>query len=428
MNRYLVALGIILVIFTPRAAADARAGALRGTYFEETARLAELRGDRDAASMLRRIGSGPAQPPPELSAQATSRHPDYAGEYTDLRLRDRQAILAPAHAPSQQWRVDRAEADLHLAAYELEKGAWAPMALVGSLLVDASYALDHQIIPYGASPEVSPPPTARIEANPARVESGKSSVVAWTTTNATKAQINEKDVELAGNMTVYPTGPMTFDLVATGPGGRATDSATITIYYPSPTAKIDVHPNVIDQGKTSMLVWNSTNATSVVINGKPEALSGGREVSPPATTTYDMTATGPGGEAMASTVLTVIPPVAPRHYRIHFDFDESVIRPDALDTMAAVARLLRENPDMMMKVEGHCDWIGTDEYNMALGMRRAQSVRDFFVERYGLSPATFVLVSKGEAEPIAPNANPDGSDNPEGRQLNRRAEFIEILP
>ena len=427
MNKVLGILACVILSASAQAWAAANTGAPRSYYFEETARMAELRGDREAASMLRALGHGAATPPPELSSSAVSDNPDYASEYTSLRLRIRQAILSPAHAPEHQWRVDRAEADLHLVAHELEKGHRASSAFLQKLLTDASWALDHQIVPLGADVVIVPAPTAWIQADPSHVQVGRSSVVTWGTSNATVAMLNGEATDLAGSKTVFPTEPMRFDLVATGPGGKATAFATITIYHPAPTAQIEVRPSVIEKGQCATLSWNSTNATTVQINGYSESLSGSREVCPDATTTYDMTAKGPGGEAAASAVLTVIRRTEPRRYRIHFDFDESVIRPDAVDTMTAVARLLRNNPEMRMTVEGHCDWMGTDEYNIDLGMRRAESVRDYFVERFGMSPTLFDLVTKGEREPIASNAKPDGSDDPDGRQMNRRAEFVEIL-
>ena len=110
--------------------------------------------------------------------------------------------------------------------------------------------------------------------------------------------------------------------------------------------------------------------------------------------------------------------------RIHFDFDRSVIRSDALDTLLLAANMLREDPQLEFIIEGHCDHLGSEVYNIELGMRRAESVREFFVERFGFSPARFVLVTRGEAKPIAPNTLPDGADNPEGRAWNRRAEFV----
>lgn len=349
-------------------------------------------------------------------------------------------------------------------------------------------------------------PTARIMANPSRIEVGQSSTVTWNTTNATSATINGDPVALNGSMVVRPAATTRYDLVATGDGGRALASTTVEVYSPSPTALISVSPRTITRGDCALLTWSSTNATNVTINGMTEPTSGSKEVCPTASQAYDMVATGPGGRAVASAALAVVAPAAPTanlsaypnqiergactilrwettnatkvmldgkevassgsmevcptttrtyellatgpggratdaeiitvtvpapapaplHLRIHFDFDESVIRPDAIDTMAIVARMMRDDPALRMRVEGHCDAKGSDEYNLALGERRAQSVRDYFVQRYGISPIRFDLISKGENEPIAANTLSNGNDNPAGRAMNRRAEFVPI--
>jgi len=75
-------------------------------------------------------------------------------------------------------------------------------------------------------------------------------------------------------------------------------------------------------------------------------------------------------------------------------------------------------------VEGHTDAKGTDVYNLGLSNRRARSVRDWFVKQGAVTPRDITTVGLGEGDPVAPNERPDGSDDPEGRQRNRRVEIL----
>ena len=82
-------------------------------------------------------------------------------------------------------------------------------------------------------------------------------------------------------------------------------------------------------------------------------------------------------------------------------------------------------PDRRFEVAGHTDARGTDEYNHRLGQRRAISVVEHLA-RAGVPAERLVVRSYGESRPIAPNARPDGSDDPEGRALNRRVEIVDL--
>ena len=83
---------------------------------------------------------------------------------------------------------------------------------------------------------------------------------------------------------------------------------------------------------------------------------------------------------------------------------------------------MQDNPDYELQLDGHADWIGTVEYNLALSERRAKQAYEYLTQK-GIPDARMVYQFYGEAIPVAPNTNPDGTDNPEGRQLNRRCEF-----
>jgi len=84
---------------------------------------------------------------------------------------------------------------------------------------------------------------------------------------------------------------------------------------------------------------------------------------------------------------------------IHFEFDKADIRPDDASILEANARWLRDNPGHIVLVQGHCDERGTNEYNLALGERRARSAMNFLVAQ-GVASARFTVVSYGEERPL----------------------------
>jgi outer membrane protein OmpA-like peptidoglycan-associated protein len=108
-----------------------------------------------------------------------------------------------------------------------------------------------------------------------------------------------------------------------------------------------------------------------------------------------------------------------------FDFDKADLRIDAEATLEAAIPQIRQATDggkRPARVEGHTDSKGGEAYNMRLSEARARSVRDWLVQRDVL-PASAGIVGFGKSMPIAPNTFEDGSDNPEGRQKNRRVEI-----
>jgi peptidoglycan-associated lipoprotein len=103
--------------------------------------------------------------------------------------------------------------------------------------------------------------------------------------------------------------------------------------------------------------------------------------------------------------------------RIHFDYDMAEIRPDAERVLRDKLSILRASPNVQLRIEGHCDERGSNEYNDALGNRRAQAVVDFFTG-FGLDASRFAIVSFGEDRPLASRSDEDAW------AMNRRAEFI----
>ncbi|MFI8719900.1 OmpA family protein [Stenotrophomonas sp. NPDC077464] len=108
---------------------------------------------------------------------------------------------------------------------------------------------------------------------------------------------------------------------------------------------------------------------------------------------------------------------------VNFDFDKSNLRPDAVAILSEATQILSRYPDLRVEVAGHTDSKGTDEYNQKLSERRATAVYNYLTSN-GIAASRLVgPIGYGESRPIAPNTNPDGSDNPEGRAKNRRTEL-----
>ncbi len=114
---------------------------------------------------------------------------------------------------------------------------------------------------------------------------------------------------------------------------------------------------------------------------------------------------------------------------IYFDLDKYDIKPEAARELDKLVELLNDNPEIKIEMSSHTDSIASREYNITLSQRRAESTVNYLVKK-GIDPQRLVAKGYGEDRPIARNTNPDGTDNPEGRQRNRRTEFkiLEIGP
>lgn len=106
-----------------------------------------------------------------------------------------------------------------------------------------------------------------------------------------------------------------------------------------------------------------------------------------------------------------------------FEFDKATLTPDAEETLEALVPLLARAGQHPATVEGHTDSKGSDAYNQTLSEQRARTVKDWLVSR-GAVAATTAVQGWGERRPVTPNAKPDGSDDPAGRQKNRRVEVV----
>jgi outer membrane protein OmpA-like peptidoglycan-associated protein len=107
-----------------------------------------------------------------------------------------------------------------------------------------------------------------------------------------------------------------------------------------------------------------------------------------------------------------------------FEFDRSDLAPAAEANLVKAADLIRRSGSGPIQVIGHTDAKGEDAYNLALSSRRAEAVAAWLRQQVGVRQRQITTSGKGEAEPIAPNARPDGGDDPAGRARNRRVELI----
>lgn len=202
-----------------------------------------------------------------------------------------------------------------------------------------------------------------------------------------------------------------------------------------PTVTLQSSQTFIQRGEGVTLNWSSTNATELTLAPGIGRVSpeGSTKVSPADSMTYTITATGPGGSSDASVRITVAAPPVPvpppaaqatidEMFRTnvkdaYFDYDQFDIRPDARDALARTAEFLRSHPEIRVVIEGHCDERGSTEYNLGLGDRRAQAVRQFIIS-LGVSADRMETVSLGKERPFCTASSEDCW------QQNRRGHFV----
>ncbi len=107
-----------------------------------------------------------------------------------------------------------------------------------------------------------------------------------------------------------------------------------------------------------------------------------------------------------------------------FDFDKWDIRSDAEAMLKKVGDIITAYESPQVIIAGHTDSKGSEAYNQRLSEKRSESVKKWLSENAGISADTMKTIGYGETRPVAPNANSDGSDNPEGQQKNRRVEIV----
>lgn len=209
---------------------------------------------------------------------------------------------------------------------------------------------------------------------------------------------------------------------------------------PAPTITLRAAPETVERGQGTTLTWQATNAGNVAIEpgiGNVPG-NGNRQVTPASSVTYTATATGPGGTATDTVRVTVnVPPPPPAAapprpappapsvadlfrqnvQNILFDYDKSDIRPDQVGRLQGNANFLRQQGAVRITVEGHADERGSQEYNLGLGDRRANAVKQFLVAQ-GIAEGRINVITYGEERPECREMTEDCYSR------NRRGAFV----
>jgi peptidoglycan-associated lipoprotein len=187
-------------------------------------------------------------------------------------------------------------------------------------------------------------------------------------------------------------------------------------------------PRLIERGQAATLRWSVGNSTDISIDQGLGAVAanGSRQVFPSQTTTYTLTAKSGATQDTRSVTIEVsvsVPPPPPRTpgvaisgadilgreaQDVYFDYDKNDIRADGRDTLTkdadVIKRILSADPGFTIVIEGHCDERGSEEYNLALGDRRALAVKEFLVQ-LGVPDARLKTISFGKERPICTDEN-----------------------
>lgn len=227
----------------------------------------------------------------------------------------------------------------------------------------------------------------------------------------------------------------------TGSGRGTGDPGSGTVSSVPPQLKIQLEPTEISSGDSALLTWESSNASQVSIEPAIGVVdpSGRIKLYPEQSTEYTVTASGPGGSVSEKVSVSIIQgagrvggitsedldqPLGEDAFEasvrpVFFPFDSYSLSDEARLTLDKSIRWLNmfENMHIRFVIEGHTDSRGTEEYNLALGDKRAAVVKDYMVQN-GIDPDRIMTVSMGEERPF------DTSGTERGHALNRRAHFV----
>jgi peptidoglycan-associated lipoprotein len=207
-----------------------------------------------------------------------------------------------------------------------------------------------------------------------------------------------------------------------------------------PTCSLTAEPATVEMGKSVTLTWTSNNATSLDLEpglGKQQ-VEGSTTATPEESTTYTVSVTGPSGSGTCTARVTVTPPVgqqasvsesnlptggaalASALQDVYFDYNQATLRPEAQQALTQDAAYLKSHPDVKIRIEGHCDQRGSEEYNLGLGDRRATAAKNYLVN-LGVSPDHVATLSYGKDKPFCTDTTE------ECYQKNRRDHMV-LLP
>jgi peptidoglycan-associated lipoprotein len=207
------------------------------------------------------------------------------------------------------------------------------------------------------------------------------------------------------------------------PIAKDTGSHTPPPSMVKPSASLSADKSSIAPGDSVKLSWTTSDAPNVSISPEIGAVTaqGSTSVTPGSSTTYTLTASGPGGNTDSTVRITVNTPVAvvvdstPKDMSLdrlflqevsdaYFDYDSADLRGDAREALRKSADFFKQYPTMRVTIEGHCDERGSTEYNLALGDRRANAVKNYMVS-LGVPAERLNTVSYGKEKPFCLEAD-----------------------
>ncbi len=275
-------------------------------------------------------------------------------------------------------------------------------------------------------PVVAPPPaapapaapTATLSAAPGTITPGQAVTLSWSSQHATSCTIQPDGETVApqGSKTVTPAAATSYTLTCTGDGGSATSAANVAVNQPAaPTATLSIVPATVTKGNAAKLSWSSQNASNCDIQPGVGAVQpqGTTSVTPAAPTTYTLSCTGDGGKASSSANVALSEKICIT-LKVQFDTDKAVIKPRYHNDIKQVGDFLKKYPNATGVIEGHTDNQGGAEYNMKLSQKRADAVRAYIIDKFGIAGDRLTAKGFGLTKPVADNATA------EGRAKNRR--------
>jgi peptidoglycan-associated lipoprotein len=293
-------------------------------------------------------------------------------------------------------------------------------------------------------------PKVKLQVSRDSLQQGEEVRVTWNSKDAKQVTLNGNPVDKDGAQVFTPDTTTTYLAVAIRGKKLARDSKVVAVTpKPArPTIRISADQEAITKGQSTNLRWTSNNADRVTISDLGTVpSSGSRVVSPSQSTTYNATAVGPGGSENASARVTVTEDAGPvdrprttgdtgpnptiaaifnQMVRpIYFELDKAELTPESRDTLRRGAQWLTQgsNRSIVFRIEGNCDPRGTEEYNIGLGERRAQSAKEYLAT-LGVEPARIQTVSYGKERAAGssegtPNQGPSWAHD-------RRDDFIYV--
>jgi peptidoglycan-associated lipoprotein len=290
-------------------------------------------------------------------------------------------------------------------------------------------------------------PKVELSVSKSQIKQGESVSVNWKSQNSKEVLLNNQAVAKTGTQVFQPDQSTTYQLVGRSGKKEAKDAKTVSVEVlpAGPQITLTADNPAINKGDKTLLRWQSQRAEKVEIPGLGTfGPSGQAEVTPFQSTTYTATARGAGGEASASARVTVTEKTdsATNNPRdgfieddnkwvkenvkpVFFEFDKADLSQTAKGTLDGNARALQQSgkTNIVVRIEGNCDPRGSEEYNLALGDRRANETKTYLVSK-GIDPSRMDVISNGKR--FAAGSSEGTPEQRPSWAYDRRAEFIYV--